>query len=144
VRRAKPRVVRLRFIRRVRQEHFRQALEVAMEMSALQRDRGWPEETHWVGLGGPADTLITEMEFSSLRSLEDWQGQSDADAEYSSLRQQAAAHIVEGSARVEILQTAHQLARDATVPLVVQLRGKEVEMTRSGARTKARNASPRR
>jgi pantothenate kinase len=115
-----------------------------MEMSALQRDRGWPDGTHWLGLGGPADTLITEMEFSSLGSLDEWQEESDADTEYISLRQQAAAHVVEGSARIEILKTAHQLARDATVPLVVQLRGKEVETTRRGARNSARNASPRR
>jgi pantothenate kinase len=137
-------MVRLRLIRQVRQEHYRQALEVVEEMSAIQRDRGWPEGTHWLGFAGPADTLITEMEFSSLRSLEEWQEDSDADAEYTSLRQQMAAHLVEGSARVEILKTAHQLARDSTLPLVVQLRGKEVGTTRSGGRKNARNGAPRR
>jgi hypothetical protein len=137
-------MVRLRLIRQVRQEHYRQALEVAEEMSAIQRDRGWPEGTHWLGFAGPTDTLITEMEFSSLRSLEEWQEDSDADAEYTSLRQQMAAHLVYGSARVEILKTAHHLARDSTLPLVVQLRGKEVETTRSGGRKNARNGAPRR
>jgi pantothenate kinase len=137
-------MVRLRLIRQVRQEHYRQALAVAEEMSAIQRDRGWPEGTHWLGFAGPADTLITEMEFSSLRSLEEWQEDADADAEYTSLRQQMAAHLVEGSARVEILKTAHHLARDSTLPLVVQLRGQEVGMTRSGGRKNARNGAPRR
>jgi pantothenate kinase len=128
----------------VRQEHYRQALGVAEEMSAIERDRGWPEGTHWLGFAGPADTLITEMEFSSLRSLEEWQDDSDADAEYASVRQQMASHIVEGSARVEILKTARHPARDSTLPLVVQLRGKEVGTTRSGARKNARNGAPRR
>lgn len=137
-------MVRLRLIRQVRHEHYRHALEVAEEMSAIQRDRGWPEGTHWLNFAGPADTLITEMEFSSLRSLEEWQEVSDADAEYSSVRQQMTAHIVEGTARVEILKTAHHLARDSTIPLVVQLRGKEVATTRSGARKNTRNGAPRR
>jgi hypothetical protein len=135
-------MVRLRLLRQVRQEHYRQALEVAEEMSAIQRDRGWPEGTHWLGFAGPADTLITEMEFSTLRYLEEWQEDSDADAEYTSLRQQMAAHLVEGSARVEILKTAHHLARDSTLPLVVQLRGKEVGTTRSGGRKNTRNGAP--
>jgi hypothetical protein len=137
-------VVRLRLIRQVRQEHYRQALEVAEEMSAIQRDRGWPEGTHWLGVGGPADTLISEMEFSSLRSLEEWQEDSDSDAEYTGLRLQMAGHVVEGSARVEILKTAPHLARDSTLPLVVQLRGREVEPARSGGRKNVRNGAPRR
>jgi hypothetical protein len=136
-------MVRLRSIRRVRQEHYRRALEVAEEMSAIERARGWPEGTHWLGFGGPADMFITEMEFPSLRSLEAWQEDSDADAEYISLRQQMTAHTVDGSTRVEILKTAHHLARDSTVPPVVQLRGKEVGTTRSGARKNTRNGAPR-
>jgi hypothetical protein len=80
-------------------------------VSALHRDRGWPEGTHWVVVGGPVNTLITEMEFPNLRSFEEWQDKSDADAEHIKLRQKAAEHAVEGSVRVEILKTAPRLAR---------------------------------
>jgi hypothetical protein len=111
-------MVRFRLIRRVRLGHFPQAVEAAEELSALHRNRGWPEGTHWVLVGGPVNTLITELEFSNLRSLEEWQEKSDADAEHLKLRQKAGEHAVEGSVHVEILRTAPQLGRERSEPLV--------------------------
>jgi hypothetical protein len=111
-------MVRFRLIRQVRLGHFPKALEAAEDLSALQRERGWPGGTHWLGFGGPVNTLITEMEFSSLRSLEEWQEKADADAEHIKLRQKAGEHSVEGTTRVEILKTAPHLGRDESLPLV--------------------------
>jgi hypothetical protein len=53
--------------------------------------------------------LITEIEFSSLRSLEEWQEKSDADPEHIRLRQKAAEHSIEGTTRVEYVKTAPHL-----------------------------------
>jgi hypothetical protein len=102
-------MVRFRLIRQVRLGHFPQALEAAEALSAHQLEGGGPEGMHWLGFGGPVNTLITEMEFSSLRSMEDWQERSDADAEHIRLRQKAAEHSIEGTTRVEILKTAPHL-----------------------------------
>jgi hypothetical protein len=104
-------MVRFRLVRQVRLGHFPQALEAAEELSALHRDRGWPEGNHWVLVGGPVNTLITEIEFPNLRSLEEMQEKSDADAEHIKLRQKAGEHAVEGSVLIEILRTAPRLAR---------------------------------
>jgi hypothetical protein len=105
-------MVRFRLIRQVRLGHFPQALEAAEELSALHRKRGWPEGTHWLAIGGPINTLITEMEFPTLASLEAMQDKSDADAEHVKLRQKGGEHAVEGSVRIEILKTAPKLGRD--------------------------------
>jgi hypothetical protein len=104
-------MVRFRFIRQVRLGQFPRALELAEEMSAVQRDRGWPEGTNWLVVGGTVNTLITEMEFPSLASMEEMQDKADADAEHVSLRRKAAEHTIEGSARIEILKTAPHLGR---------------------------------
>jgi hypothetical protein len=114
-------MVRFRLIRQVRLGHFPKALEAAEALSALQRDRGWPEGTHWLVFGGPVNTLITEMEFLSLRSMEEWQEKADADPEHIKLRVKAAEHSIEGSTRVEILKTAPHLGREESVPLVAHL-----------------------
>jgi hypothetical protein len=104
-------MVRFRLVRQVRLGHFPQALEAADELSALHRDRGWPEGTNWIVVGGPVNTLITEIEFPSLAAMEEWQEAADADAEHVKLRQKAGEHAVEGSVRVEVLRTAPRLAR---------------------------------
>lgn len=113
-------MVRFRLIRQVRLGHFPQALAAAEELSARQRALGGPEGTHWLGFGGPVNTLVTEMEFSSLASMEEWVEKSDADAEHIRLRQKAAEHSIEGTTRVEILKTAPHLARDESVPLAAR------------------------
>jgi hypothetical protein len=104
-------MVRFRLIRQVRLGHFPEAFEATEELSALHRNRGWPEGTHWVVVGGPVNTLISELEFPDLRSLEEWQDKSDADAEHVKLRRKGAEHNVEGSVHIEILRTAPRLAR---------------------------------
>lgn len=111
-------MVRFRFISQVRLGHFAQALEAAEEMSAVQKARGWPEGSHWIVVGGAVNTLIMEMEFSSLASVEEYEEQTDADADHTALRKKAGEHIVEGSARIEILKTAPHLGREESVPLI--------------------------
>ena len=114
-------MVRFRLIREVRLGHFPDALQAAEELSARQRALGGPEDTHWLGFGGPVNTLITEMEFPSLGSMEEWQEKVDADAEHIRLRQKASEHSVEGTTRVEILKTAPHLARKESVPLIAHV-----------------------
>jgi len=104
-------MVRFRLVRQVRLGHFPQALEAADELSALHRERGWPEGTNWIVLAGPVNTLITEFEFPSLAAMEEMQAASDADAEHVKLRVKGGEHSVEGSVRIEVLRTAPRLAR---------------------------------
>jgi UDP-N-acetylenolpyruvoylglucosamine reductase len=113
-------VVRFRFISQVRMGHFAQALEAAEEMSAVQKARGWPEGTHWIVVGGAVNTLITEMEFSTLASEEEYEDKADADAEHTALRRKAGEHLVEGSARIELLKTAPHLPWGESVPFAVR------------------------
>jgi hypothetical protein len=113
-------MVRFRLIRQVRLGHFPQAVEAAEALSAREQALAGPEATQWLVFGGPVNTLITETEFSSLRTYEEWQEKTDADAEHIRLRGKAAEHSIEGTTRVEILKTAPHLARDESVPFAVR------------------------
>ena len=90
--------------------HFREFMEVAESFKALMRERGWAEGTLWTPTAGQTNLVIWETEYPDLASF-----QREGDAVYSDkaamdLVRQFSQHIVQGSARSELLEEAPSLA----------------------------------
>jgi NIPSNAP len=103
-------VYRHRFYMQIRYGHFKENLEVWERLNELARARGWPESTFWTPAVGTANEFIIETDYPDLATFQQQGEAFSSDAEVMSVFRTTAEHVVEGSGRDELYQTAPQLA----------------------------------
>lgn len=103
-------MVRLRMVAWVRYGHFREFSEIAEEMNAVARVRGWQESTHWCPTVGPANQFIIETEYPSLDAFEREHHAMNDDPEFMKLVRRSIEHVVEGALRDELIEPAAHIA----------------------------------
>jgi hypothetical protein len=96
---------RYRYRVQVRVGHFREHLANLEALNELARKRGWPETNFWVPTAGMANEFIGEIDYPDLATFERVREESGADAQAMGLMRSGIEHLVEGSARSEILET---------------------------------------
>ena len=101
---------RSRVIVQVRYGHFREYLEVAEKLNEISRARGWSEWTFWVPTVGTGNEFVAEAEYPDLASFQKEGDEFQSDAEAMQVFRSSSEHVVEGSARSELYETAPQLA----------------------------------
>jgi hypothetical protein len=101
---------RARFSVEVRYGHFAEYLKIAEQLNEIARARGWAESTFWTPAVGTANEFIAETEYPDLATFEKEGDAFQSDAEVMQLVRSSTEHVVQGSARSELLQTAPQLA----------------------------------
>jgi hypothetical protein len=94
----------------VRYGHFREYLEVAEKLNEISRARGWAEWTFWVPTVGTGNEFIAEAEYPDLATFQKEGDAFQSDAEAMQVMRSSSEHVVEGSARSELYETAPQLA----------------------------------
>jgi len=103
-------MVRARFIVQVRYGHFAEYLKVLEEMNELARERGWAEATYWIPTTGTANELIAEVDYPDLATFEREGNEQASDSDWMKVMRSTADSVVQGTARIELMQTAPQLA----------------------------------
>jgi hypothetical protein len=86
--------------------HFREFLEIAEELNALSRERGWAESSLWVPTTGTVNEIIWESEYPDLATLQQEDEAFSADAEAMNLVRRLWEHVVQGSVQTELLEQA--------------------------------------
>ncbi len=90
--------------------HFREFMEVAESFKALMRERGWAEGTLWTPTAGQGNLVIWETDYPDLASFQREGEEFYSDKDAMDLVRQFSQHIVQGSARSELLEEAPSLA----------------------------------
>jgi hypothetical protein len=101
---------RARFSVEVRYGHFAEYLKSAEQLNEIARARGWVESTFWTPAVGTANEFIAETDYPDLATFEKEGDAFQSDAEAMQLVRNSAEHVVQGTGRSELLQTAPQLA----------------------------------
>jgi hypothetical protein len=96
---------RFRVTVQVRYGHFKEYYELLMRLNEISRERGWVEFTYWAPTVGIGNELVGEADYPDLAAF---QKESDAfqlDSEAMEVLRESGEHIVQGSARTELLET---------------------------------------
>lgn len=101
---------RYRFYVQVRYGHFREYLALAEQLNELGRSRGWKEATFWAPTVGGFNELIAETDYPDLATFERQNRELHSDAEAMELFRSQNEHVIEGSRRDELLETAPHIA----------------------------------
>jgi hypothetical protein len=101
---------RSRLTVQVRYGHFKEYLEIAEKLNEISRARGWAEWTFWVPTVGTGNEFIAEAEYPDLATFQKEGAEFQSDAEAMQVFRSSSEHVVEGSARSELYETAPQLA----------------------------------
>ena len=101
---------RFRIYVQVRYGHFREYLAQQEALNELAKSRGWPEATYWVPTVGTGNEFIAEIDYPDLATFQRLGEEFGADAEAMNLFRSGAEHVVEGSGRSELLETAPHLS----------------------------------
>ena len=94
---------RFRNITQVKYGHFKDYFELSTKLNELARERGWTEFTLLSPVAGVANEVIAEADFPDLATFEKESDAFQFDAEAMNLDRSFAEHIVQGSARSELL-----------------------------------------
>ncbi len=101
---------RLRISVQVRYGHFREYFAQQEEMNELAKKRGWPEATYWVPTVGTGNDFIAEIDYPDLATFQRNGDEFGADEEAMNLVRSGTEHVVQGSVRTELFETAPHLA----------------------------------
>jgi hypothetical protein len=101
---------RARFTVQVKYGHFAEYLKIAEQLNEIAKARGWTQSTFWTAAFGKANEFIVETEYPDMATLQREGDAFQSDAEVMKLFRSTVEHVVEGSGRGELLQTAPQLA----------------------------------
>jgi hypothetical protein len=94
----------------VKYGQFRQHKELIDELEALCEKKGLTRSTAWVPVAGEDNAFISETDYPDLATLDRETAQFFSDAEVMSIWRKAAALIIEGSGRSELLTRPPDLA----------------------------------
>jgi hypothetical protein len=103
-------MVRFRFTVEVKYGHFAEYLKICEQLNEIARARGWAEFTYWAPIVGTANELVGEADYPDLATFDNEGDAFQSDAEAMKVFRSGADHVVQGSGRSELLQTAPQLA----------------------------------
>jgi hypothetical protein len=103
-------MVRMRGIQTIKYGYFREALEALTELNRLCVEKGLRPMTFWAPVAGVANELIMEADYASLADFERETAAFYADPDVMKVWRSAAQHIIEGSGRSELIETAPSLA----------------------------------
>ena len=96
---------RFRTIAQVKYGHFKDYWELSKKLNELFRERGWTEFTTLTPVAGVGNEVIGEADYPDLATFEKESEAFQSDAEAMNLNRSFAEHIVQGSARTELLET---------------------------------------
>jgi hypothetical protein len=94
----------------VKYGQFAQYKALIDELDALCAKKGMSKSTAWVPVVGENNAFVLETDYSDLATFDRETGQFFSDAEVMSVWRKAAALIIEGSGRDELLTGAPDLA----------------------------------
>jgi hypothetical protein len=100
---------RSRFSVQVRYGHFAEYLKIAEQLNEISRARGWAEWTFWTPTVGRSNQFIAEADYPDLATYQEQSDAFQSDVEAMQAFRSSIEHVVEGSGRSELLQTAPQL-----------------------------------
>ena len=99
-------MVRSRIIQTIKYGQFREAVQGLSELGRLCEARGLSPATFWSPLAGANNELVIETEYASLADMERETAAFYADADIMNLWRSVSTHVIEGSGRSELLETA--------------------------------------
>ena len=103
-------MVRERVIQTVKYGQFREAREKVDELSRICETKGLRPLTCWVPLAGVTNELIIETEYPSLADFERENAAFYSDPDTMRALRGIAEHVIEGSGRAELIESAPFLA----------------------------------
>jgi hypothetical protein len=96
---------RFRTIAQVKYGHFKDYWELSKKLNELARERGWNEFTILTHVAGAGNEVVAEADYPDLATFEKESDAFQSDAEAMNLNRSFAEHVVQGSARTELLAT---------------------------------------
>ena len=96
---------RFRTIAQVKYGHFKDYFELSTKLNELARERGWTEFTILSHVAGVGNEVVAEADYPDLATFEKEGDAFQSDTEAMNLNRSFAEHIVQGSARTELLAT---------------------------------------
>jgi hypothetical protein len=96
---------RFRTIAQVKYGHFKEYWEISKKLDQLARERGWTEFTYFSPVAGLGNEVVAEADYPDLATFDKESESFQSDAEAMNLNRSFAEHIVQGSARTELLVT---------------------------------------
>jgi hypothetical protein len=102
-------MVRNRAIQTIKYGHFKEALEALTELNRICGEKGLNSSTFWSPLAGINNEIIIETEYESLADFERDAGAFYSDPDVMSLWRSMSEHVIEGSGRSELIETAPTL-----------------------------------
>jgi hypothetical protein len=103
-------MVRARITAQVRYGHFAEYIKVTQQFNEIARARGWSEGTLWVPTVGTGNQAVIEVDYPDLATFEREGDAQASDSEWRDAIRSSIDHLVEGSVRIDLFQTAPQLA----------------------------------
>jgi hypothetical protein len=90
--------------------HFREYLEIAKEMAAYAKDKGWGDAVLMVPTVGAMNEAVTYVDYANLAAFESESVALQTDPDFMKLVRRQAEHVVQGSGRSEMHETITDLA----------------------------------
>ncbi|MEY2448385.1 MAG: hypothetical protein QOH79_1861 [Acidimicrobiaceae bacterium] len=90
--------------------HFREYLEIANEMVAYGKSKGWADAVLMAPTVGTMNVAVTYLDYPNLAAFEKEGQELQSDAEFMKLVRRQAEHIVQGSSRSELMETITEVA----------------------------------
>jgi hypothetical protein len=90
--------------------HFREYLEIANEMAAYAKGKGWGEPVLMAPTVGTMNEAVTYVDYPSLTAFEKESQELQTDADFMKLVRRQSEHIVQGTSRSELFETITELA----------------------------------
>jgi hypothetical protein len=90
--------------------HFKEYLEASEKLNEISRARGWTEFTYWVPTVGTGNEFVAEADYADLATFQKEGDAFQTDPEAMEILRASGKHIVQGSARTELLETISEMA----------------------------------
>ena len=89
--------------------HYTEFMELQNRKSVIAKERGWAPATYWVATAGGLNDFLLEREYPELAELAAELQAREADLDFMKAMRGSYQHVVQGSVRIELFQTATML-----------------------------------
>jgi hypothetical protein len=96
---------RFRITAQVQYGHYKEYFELGKKLNEISRERGWVEFTFMSPIAGNANEVVAEADYLDLATFQKEGEAFQTDPEAMKLNREVAQHVVQGSARSELLVT---------------------------------------